>query len=229
MPARLFEFVWGVLYRKGGSAFCTHITACRISGGLFHSGRKVVISVCTVDGLVQKAEIMDESSMARAVTRISFEMIERNKGTDSLCLIGLFSRGAVLAKRIAARIAEIDGGEIPVGLLDITPFRDDKPRGGCPDNSEIPFDITDKRVVIVDDVIFTGRTARAAIDGIMFRGRPMLIQLAALVDRGHRELPIRADYIGKNLPTSREETVKVLVRELDGCDKVVIYTQCPAE
>lgn len=112
--------------------------------------------MCTVDGLVQKAEIMDESSMARAVTRISFEMIERNKGTDSLCLIGLFSRGAVLAKRIAARIAEIDGGEIPVGLLDITPFRDDKPRGGCPDNSEIPFDITDKRVVIVDDVIFTG-------------------------------------------------------------------------
>ena len=220
MPARLFEFVWGVLHRKGGSAFCTHITACRISGGLFHSGRKVVISVCTVDGLVQKAEIMDESSMARAVTRISFEMIERNKGTDSLCLIGLFSRGAVLAKRIAARIAEIDGGEIPVGLLDITPFRDD---------SEIPFDITDKRVVIVDDVIFTGRTARAAIDGIMSRGRPMLIQLAALVDRGHRELPIRADYIGKNLPTSREETVKVLVRELDGCDKVVIYTQCPAE
>lgn len=185
--------------------------------------------MCTVDGLVQKAEIMDESSMARAVTRISFEMIERNKGTDSLCLIGLFSRGAVLAKRIAARIAEIDGGEIPVGLLDITPFRDDKPRGGCPDNSDIPFDITDKRVVIVDDVIFTGRTARAAIDGIMFRGRPMLIQLAALVDRGHRELPIRADYIGKNLPTSREETVKVLVRELDGCDKVVIYTQCPAE
>ena len=221
MPARLFEFVWGVLHRKGGSAFCTHITACRISGGLFHSGRKVVISVCTVDGLVQKAEIMDESSMARAVTRISFEMIERNKGTDSLCLIGLFSRGAVLAK--------IDGGEIPVGLLDITPFRDDKPRGGCPDNSEIPFDITDKRVVIVDDVIFTGRTARAAIDGIMSRGRPMLIQLAALVDRGHRELPIRADYIGKNLPTSREETVKVLVRELDGCDKVVIYTQCLAE
>ena len=185
--------------------------------------------MCTVDGLVQKAEIMDESSMARAVTRISFEMIERNKGTDSLCLIGLFSRGEVLAKRIAARIAEIDGGEIPVGLLDITPFRDDKPRGGCPDNSEIPFDITDKRVVIVDDVIFTGRTARAAIDGIMSRGRPMLIQLAALVDRGHRELPIRADYIGKNLPTSREETVKVLVRELDGCDKVVIYTQCPAE
>ena len=116
-----------------------------------------------------------------------------------------------------------------MGLLDITPFRDDKPRGNSPDSSEIPFDITDKRVIIVDDVIFTGRTARAAIDAIMSRGRPTLIQLAALVDRGHRELPIRADYIGKNLPTSREETVKVLVNELDGCDKVVIYTRCPAE
>lgn len=209
--------------------YTLHYSLPYMRRAFFVSCGKVVIAVCTVEGLIQKAEIMDESSMARAVTRISFEMIERNKGTDDLCLIGLFSRGAVLAKRIAARIAEIDGGEIPVGLLDITPFRDDKPRGGCPDNSEIPFDITDRRVVIVDDVIFTGRTARAAIDGIMSRGRPMLIQLAALVDRGHRELPIRADYIGKNLPTSREETVKVLVRELDGCDKVVIYTQCPAE
>ena len=185
--------------------------------------------MCTVEGLTLKAEIMDESSMARAVTRISFEMIERNKGTDGLCLIGLFSRGAVLAKRIAAKLSEIDGREISVGLLDITPFRDDKPRGNSPDSSEIPFDITDKRVIIVDDVIFTGRTARAAIDAIMSRGRPTLIQLAALVDRGHRELPIRADYIGKNLPTSREETVKVLVNELDGCDKVVIDTRCPAE
>ena len=185
--------------------------------------------MCTVKGLTLKAEIMDESSIARAVTRISFEIIERNKGTDGLCLIGLFSRGAVLAKRIAAKLSELEGREIPVGLLDITPFRDDKPRGSSEDSSEIPFDITDKRVIIVDDVIFTGRTARAAIDGIMSRGRPMLIQLAALVDRGHRELPIRADYIGKNLPTSHEETVKVLVKELDGCDKVVIYTRCPGE
>ncbi len=207
----------------------THHSLPYIRRAFFVSCGKVVIAVCTVEGLIQKAEIMDESSMARAVTRISFEMIERNKGTDDLCLIGLFSRGAVLAKRIAAKLSEIDGRDIPVGLLDITPFRDDKPRGSAPDSSEIPFDITDRRVVIVDDVIFTGRTARAAIDGIMSRGRPMLIQLAALVDRGHRELPIRADYIGKNLPTSREETVKVLVKELDGCDKVVIYTQCPEE
>lgn len=213
-----------------GSACCTQISLhLPYLRQAFCFCGKGVMKMCTVNGLTLKAEIMDESSIARAVTRISFEIIERNKGTDGLCLIGLFSRGAVLAKRIAAKLSELEGREIPVGLLDITPFRDDKPRGSSGDNSEIPFDITDKRVIIVDDVIFTGRTARAAIDGIMSRGRPMLIQLAALVDRGHRELPIRADYIGKNLPTSHEETVKVLVKELDGCDKVVIYTRCPGE
>ncbi len=179
--------------------------------------------MCCTKGLTLKAEILDESAINRAVTRISFEIIERNKGTDGLCLIGLFSRGAVLAKRIAAKINEVENIEVPVGLLDITPFRDDKPRGSADDNSEIDFDITDKRVVIVDDVIFTGRSARAAIDGLMTRGRPKVIQLASLIDRGHRELPIRADYIGKNLPTSHEETVKVMVKELDGCDKVVIF------
>lgn len=172
---------------------------------------------CTV-----KAEILDESAVARAITRISFEIIERNKGIDNLCLVGLFSRGAVLAQRIAAKIAANEGREIPTGLLDITPFRDDDRRGAAEDTSRICFDITGKRVVIIDDVIFTGRTARAAIDGLLARGRPTLIQLAALIDRGHRELPIRADYIGKNLPTSRGEKVKVMVRELDGCDKVVI-------
>ena len=181
--------------------------------------------MCCTKGLTLKAEILDESAINRAVTRISFEIIERNKGTDGLCLVGLFSRGAVLAKRIAAKINEVEGIEVPVGLLDITPFRDDKPRGSAEDSSEIDFDITDKRVVIVDDVIFTGRSARAAIDGLMTRGRPKVIQLASLIDRGHRELPIRADYIGKNLPTSHEETVKVMVKELDGCDKVVIYAK----
>lgn len=169
-----------------------------------------------------KAEILDENAVARAITRISFEIIERNKGTDDLCLVGLFSRGAVLAQRIAAKIAKNEGSKVPTGLLDITPFRDDERRGGDDDASRIDFDITDKRVVIIDDVIYTGRTARAAIDGLLSRGRPTLIQLAALIDRGHRELPIRADYIGKNLPTSRGEKVKVMVRELDGCDKVVI-------
>lgn len=179
--------------------------------------------MCTVEGLSFKAEILDESAIARAVTRISFEIIERNKGTEGLCLIGLFSRGAVLAQRIAAKIREVEGSEIPVGLLDITPFRDDERRAGTADFSRIGFDITGKRVIIVDDVIFTGRTARAAIDGLLSRGRPTVMQLAALIDRGHRELPIRADYIGKNLPTSTEETVKVMVKELDGCDKAVIY------
>lgn len=179
--------------------------------------------MCCTEGLAVKAEILDESAIARAVTRVSFEILERNKGTENLCLIGLFSRGAVLAKRIAAKIAEVEGSEVPVGLLDITPFRDDMPKTGIPDNSEIPFDINDMRVIIVDDVIFTGRSARAAIDALMSRGRPKLIQLATLIDRGHRELPMRADYIGKNLPTSHEEKVKVMVKEIDGCDKVVIY------
>ena len=173
-----------------------------------------------------KAEILDESAVSRAVTRISFEIIERNKGADDLCLIGLLSRGAILARRIAEKISENEGLTIPTGTLDITPFRDDDKRGkGSADHSEIGFDITGKRVVIIDDVIFTGRTARAAIDGVLSRGRPTVIQLAVLIDRGHRELPIRADYIGKNLPTSHSEKVRVMVRELDSCDKVVICSK----
>lgn len=169
-----------------------------------------------------KSEILDENAIARAITRISFEIIERNKGADDLCLIGLLSRGAVLAKRIGAKIAENEGREIPTGMLDITPYRDDEKRGSTDNGSDIGFDISGKRVVIIDDVIFTGRTARAAMDGLMKRGRPKLIQFAALIDRGHRELPIRADYIGKNLPTSNKEKVRVMVKEIDGCDKVVI-------
>lgn len=169
-----------------------------------------------------KAEILDENAVSRAVTRISFEIIERNKGAEDLCLIGLLSRGAVLARRIAEKISDNEGRNIPTGVLDITPFRDDDKRGDSADSSEIGFNITGKRIVIIDDVIFTGRTARAAIDGLLARGRPTVIQLAALIDRGHRELPIRADYIGKNLPTSHSEKVRVMVKELDGCDKVVI-------
>lgn len=168
-----------------------------------------------------KAEILDESAMTRALTRISYEIIERNKGAKGLCLIGLFSRGAVLARRIADNISRNEGMEISVGSLDITPFRDDSKRDEG-DGSCIDFDLNGKRVVLIDDVIFTGRTARAAIDGLLSRGRPKVIQLAVLIDRGHRELPIRADYIGKNLPTSRDEKVRVMVKEFDGCDKVTI-------
>ncbi|HCT16212.1 MAG TPA: bifunctional pyr operon transcriptional regulator/uracil phosphoribosyltransferase PyrR [Ruminococcaceae bacterium] len=171
-----------------------------------------------------KAEILDENAVSRAITRISFEIIERSRGADNLCLVGLYSRGAVLAKRIAAKIAENVGGDIPTGMLDITPFRDDERRRGADDASRIDFDITGKHVVIIDDVIFTGRTARAAMDALMSRGRPKVIQLAVLIDRGHRELPFKADYIGKSIPTSRNETVSVKVDCIDGETGVDLIT-----
>lgn len=171
----------------------------------------------------EKALILDEKSMARAVTRISYEILERNKGAEGICLVGILSRGKDLAQRIAGRIGAIEGEPVPCGALDITRFRDDRSRETpAEDRTDIPFDITDKRIVLVDDVIYTGRTVRAAIDALFAIGRPQSIQLAALVDRGHRELPIRADYVGKNLPTSREEKVRVLMKETDGEDRVVI-------
>ena len=162
----------------------------------------------------EKALILDEKSMARAVTRISYEILERNKGAEGICLVGILSRGKDLAQRIAGRIGAVEGEPVPCGALDITRFRDDRSRETpAEDRTDIPFDITDKRIVLVDDVIYTGRTVRAAIDALFAIGRPQSIQLAALVDRGHRELPIRADYVGKNLPTSREEKVRVLMKE----------------
>ncbi|RPF48118.1 pyrimidine operon attenuation protein/uracil phosphoribosyltransferase [Hydrogenoanaerobacterium saccharovorans] len=174
--------------------------------------------------LKEKTEIMDANAMRRAITRISFEIIEKNKGLQDICIIGILSRGAIIAKRLAKRIAELEEVQVPVGYLDITPYRDDK-RRSTKDHSEIAFDVTGKKVVLVDDVIYTGRSVRAAIDGLMARGRPEKIQLASLVDRGHRELPIRADFIGKNLPTSAEEKVKVFVDEQDGIDRVVILCE----
>ena len=171
----------------------------------------------------EKALILDEKSMARSVTRISYEILERNKGAEGICLVGILSRGKDLAQRIAGRIGAVEGEPVPCGALDITRFRDDRSRETpAEDRTDIPFDITDKRIVLVDDVIYTGRTVRAAIDALFAIGRPQSIQLAALVDRGHRELPIRADYVGKNLPTSREEKVRVLMKETDGEDRVVI-------
>lgn len=171
--------------------------------------------------MIQKAVILDEKSMNRAIARISCEIIERNKGVDGLCFIGIMSRGVFIAQRIASRLKETEGFDIPIGTLDITAYRDDI-KASASDKSSVSFDVRDKKVVLVDDVIFTGRSSRAAIDAVMSRGRPRSIQLAVLVDRGHRELPIRPDYVGKNVPTSHEETVKVMVREADGCDMVVI-------
>ncbi len=166
--------------------------------------------------------IMDENAMTRAIARISYEILERNKGAESLCFIGVLSRGAYLAKRISDKLGELEGVAPETGILDITDYRDDGRASRGEDRTDIPFDVRDKRVVIVDDVIFTGRSARAAMDAVTKRGRPRSIQLAALVDRGHRELPIRPDYVGKNVPTSRDEAVRVMVKEIDGSDMVVI-------
>ena len=170
----------------------------------------------------EKALILDEKALSRAITRISFEIVEANKGAAGLCVIGILSRGRELARRIAEKIGGIENLPVPAGALDITPYRDDGPKGQKKGQTDIPFPITGKKVILVDDVIYTGRTARAAIDALFALGRPQGIQLAVLIDRGHRELPIRADYVGKNLPTSREETVRVEVKELDGRDRVVI-------
>lgn len=172
--------------------------------------------------LNQKAVIMDENSMTRAIARISYEILERNKGAEKVCLVGVLSRGVHLAQRIAAKLEELEGAAVETGILDITAYRDDE-KYSDKDRTDIPFDVKDKRVIIVDDVIFTGRSARAAMDAVTKRGRPRSIQFAVLVDRGHRELPIRPDYVGKNVPTSREEAVKVLMKESDGSDKVVIF------
>ena len=169
---------------------------------------------------MEKALILDDKAMSRAINRISYEIIERTKGTEELCIVGILSRGKELADRIAGKIFQVEGKSVPVGYLDITPFRDDGREGSG--ETVIPFDIGGKKVVLVDDVIYTGRSVRAAIDALMAIGRPESIQLAVLIDRGHRELPIRPDYIGKNLPTSKNEIVHVLVNEIDGAEAVLI-------
>ncbi len=173
----------------------------------------------------EKNQILDADGIRRALTRIAHEILERNAGTQDLVLIGIRRRGVPLAQRIAAKIKEIEGTSVPLGILDINLYRDDLSRLGYHPvlrKTEVPFSVTDKKVVLVDDVLYTGRTVRAALDAIMDLGRPKLIQLAVLIDRGHRELPIRADFVGKNVPTSRRETISVLLQEVDGIDKVVI-------
>ncbi len=175
--------------------------------------------------LKEKAEIIDADGLRRIVTRIAHEIVERNKGVDDLVLVGIRRRGVPLATRMAAKIREFEGKAPVEGSLDITLYRDDlsavahQPVVG---GSEIPVDINNKVVVLVDDVLFTGRTVRAAMDALIDFGRPRAIQLAVVIDRGHRELPIRADYVGKNVPTSRKEVIGVKVAELDGVDSVVI-------
>ena len=176
--------------------------------------------------LREKAEIMDEKAITRAIARITYEILERNHGAENLCVIGIKRRGAVLASMIAAKIKEIENVKIDTAFIDITPYRDDvRCDTAAPAASEIPFEVTGRRVVIADDVIFTGRSARAAIEAVMHKGRPSLLQLAVLIDRGHRELPIRPDFVGKNVPTSRSETVAVMVTEYDGVNRVVICEQ----
>lgn len=173
----------------------------------------------------EKARIMDQDSVRRALIRIAHEIVERNKGTEGLVIVGIRRRGVVIAQRLAAFIKEIEGKSVPTGILDITLYRDDlTTRADQPlvQRTEIPFSVTGKRVILVDDVLYTGRTIRAAMDALIDLGRPQMIQLAVLIDRGHRELPIRADYVGKNVPTSRRENVGVLISEFDGEDGVMI-------
>ena len=176
-------------------------------------------------GLVEKKKIMDETAMRRAITRIAHEIIERNKGVKDLVIVGIRRRGGPLAERLALKIGEIEEVDIPVGILDITLYRDDLTALGPQPRvhrTEVKFDINGKTVVLVDDVLYTGRTVRAAMDALMDLGRSRCIQLAVLVDRGHRELPIKADFVGKNVPTSSQETISVRVEEIDGIDEVVI-------
>jgi pyrimidine operon attenuation protein / uracil phosphoribosyltransferase len=173
------------------------------------------------------AIVMDADRMARTLTRIAHEILERHRGLEGLALVGIRARGVPIAARLAAQLRELTHAEVPTGALDITLYRDDLMRhavGPQPliRRTEIPFSIDDRLILLVDDVLYTGRTIRAALDALIDFGRPRAIQLVVLVDRGHRELPIRADYVGRNIPTSRQQSVQVRVREVDGRDEVEV-------
>jgi len=175
--------------------------------------------------LQEKKVLMDEVAIKRAITRIAHEIIERNKGVEKVALIGIRRRGGPLAVRLAERIEEIEGIKVPVGILDITLYRDDLTTLALQPQvhrTEVFFNINDMNIVLVDDVMYTGRTIRAAMDALIDLGRPRTIQLAVLVDRGHRELPVKADFIGKNVPTSKTEVISVLVKEIDDREEVII-------
>jgi pyrimidine operon attenuation protein/uracil phosphoribosyltransferase len=174
---------------------------------------------------VEKAAIMNSREMNRAIKRMAHEIIEAHKGTKNLVLLGVQRRGVPLARMLAEAIKQVEGSEVPQGALDITFYRDDLSKlGPAPQvsSTEMPFDVTEKTVILVDDVLYTGRTVRAALDVIMDWGRPQAIRLAVLIDRGHRELPIRPDFVGKNVPTSQKEIIKVKVADFDEVEEVVV-------
>ena len=178
--------------------------------------------------MTENAVIMDEQAIGRALKRIAHEILEKNKGLDDVALIGIVRRGAPLAARLAELITRFEGSRPPVGTVDITFYRDDLSllaEEPVVHGSEVPFDVTGKKIILVDDVLYTGRTCRAAIDAIFDLGRPAEVQLAILIDRGHRELPFRPDYIGKNVPTARSEQVQVELLEIDGNDHVHLHAE----
>jgi len=186
---------------------------------------KIITMNITSQDRSQERLVMDAGDIARALTRIAHEILERNKGVQALALVGIRTGGVHLAHRLVRRIQEIEAASVPIGELDITLYRDDlslRKEQPILRKTSVPFDISDRIIVLVDDVLFTGRTIRAAMDGLIDLGRPAEIQLAVLVDRGHRQLPIKANYIGKNLPTAREENVQVLLEESGEDDRVVI-------
>lgn len=175
--------------------------------------------------MTAERKVLAENDVKRALTRIAHEILERNHGIEHLALMGIRTRGAYLAKRLQAEIKNIEGTEVPLGILDITLYRDDLGEiGATPEvrETELDFDLAGKILVLVDDVLYTGRTVRAALDAIVDFGRPQAIQLAVLIDRGHRELPIKADFVGKNIPTSQKEQVVLRLREQDNCDEAVV-------
>ncbi len=178
-----------------------------------------------MSNIVKKNVIMDSDAIRRALVRIAHEIIEKNKGVEDVVIVGIRTRGVPLAQRIAAEVSSIENCEMTVGMLDITLYRDDLSTLGynpVVHGTDINFDLSGKHVILVDDVLYTGRTIRAALDAVIDMGRPKTIQLAVLVDRGHKELPIRADYVGKNVPTSQKETIEVVLNEIDGEDEVYI-------
>lgn len=175
--------------------------------------------------IITKATLMDEANMRRAIMRISHEIIEKNDGLENVCLIGIQRRGVPMAKQIRDNLKSVEGIDVPIGILDITFYRDDLSKLNAHpvvNGTHIPFDINNKKIVLVDDVLYTGRTVRSAIDAIFDMGRPASIELAILIDRGHRELPFRADFIGKNVPTSKHELISVQFDEVDGQNQVLL-------